>query len=491
MAGLSTVQIAIICICTMNGPGLVTLPGAFHQGGVVATLVLLAMIAWATVFTCDRVVMVLAWAKRQQKRSKRTPQQQSIAGTYAGLRLRLRRRQDTDDPTAGGALEFPSLAALVAGGASPAPERITAALLALCLQSLALAQMVLCAQAADALLVWAGGASAAVGYGPSNFARVAWSSSLALRPFAGAGPGSATLLSGGFVLAACAAVLLGRLDLSEAFAVHAASLALLCGAVLRFLAAFLSDMRHAGFPSEGVVVGPAPIASLGSIVFNFAFVVAIPSLVADKRPNADVGRAASRATTFMAFVYAVVGSLGFFAGASGDNFVASRLQRADGAAAAADVLAFFAWAFSQLLAIPVYCELAKRLLLAQGWTPRGAYLGGTVAPWALAALLYQRDAFGAIVDAAALFVLGFANYTVPLVLDVQRRLLEQHRPKTLAGMWALVRSDRGAAASAAVCAGLTALAVVAISHWGGVDAIQTAGNVLFCLSVTVAFSIMW
>ena len=57
--------------------------------------------------------------------------------------------------------------------ASPAPERITAALLALCLQSLALAQMVLCAQACDALLVYAMGASAAVGYGPGNAGRVA------------------------------------------------------------------------------------------------------------------------------------------------------------------------------------------------------------------------------------------------------------------------------------------------------------------------------
>ena len=51
MTKLSTAQIAVICVCTMNGPGLVTLPGAFAKGGVVATLMLLLFVASATVFT--------------------------------------------------------------------------------------------------------------------------------------------------------------------------------------------------------------------------------------------------------------------------------------------------------------------------------------------------------------------------------------------------------------------------------------------------------
>lgn len=70
--------------------------------------------------------------------------------------------------------------------------------------------------------------------------------------------------------------------------------------------------------------------------------------------------------------------------------------------------------------MPVYCLLAKDTLIYDaGVPPLLAFLLSNVLPWVLVALTYNASFFEAFVNWSGLLVLGYANFSIPLMLDLK------------------------------------------------------------------------
>ena len=70
--------------------------------------------------------------------------------------------------------------------------------------------------------------------------------------------------------------------------------------------------------------------------------------------------------------------------------------------------------------MPVYCLLAKDTLIYDaGVPPLLSFLLSNVLPWVLVALTYNASFFEAFVNWSGLLVLGYANFSLPLMLDLK------------------------------------------------------------------------
>ena len=76
--------------------------------------------------------------------------------------------------------------------------------------------------------------------------------------------------------------------------------------------------------------------------------------------------------------------------------------------------------FSTIASVPVYCLLAKETLIYDaGVPPLPSFILSNVVPWILVALTYNAAFFEAFVNWSGLIVLGYANFSVPLFLDLK------------------------------------------------------------------------
>ena len=70
--------------------------------------------------------------------------------------------------------------------------------------------------------------------------------------------------------------------------------------------------------------------------------------------------------------------------------------------------------------IAVYCLLAKETLINDaGVAPLPSFLLSNVLPWVLVALTYNAAFFEAFVNWSGLLILGYANFSLPLLLDLK------------------------------------------------------------------------
>ncbi len=68
----------------------------------------------------------------------------------------------------------------------------------------------------------------------------------------------------------------------------------------------------------------------------------------------------------------------------------------------------------------VYCLLAKETLINDaGVAPFPSFLLSNVLPWILVALTYNAAFFEAFVNWSGLLILGYANFSLPLLLDLK------------------------------------------------------------------------
>ena len=68
----------------------------------------------------------------------------------------------------------------------------------------------------------------------------------------------------------------------------------------------------------------------------------------------------------------------------------------------------------------VYCLLAKETLINDaGVAPLPSFLLSNVLPWILVALTYNAAFFEAFVNWSGLLILGYANFSIPLLLDLK------------------------------------------------------------------------
>mmetsp|Transcript_9938 Transcript_9938/g.14215 ORF Transcript_9938/g.14215 Transcript_9938/m.14215 type:complete len:585 (-) Transcript_9938:249-2003(-) len=324
---------------------------------------------------------------------------------------------------------------------------------ALCL---ALAQMMLCAAILDGMLVSTTGQSCALGL-PTNDSS-SWihcTSHSSMKPFAGSGAPT-SLISVGTVIAAAFSVGMGTVDLDEMMGVQYSLFACLIVSCFRFayvlrkmsvgLSSMDMDMAAVNVVEKGSdndeaealswFVGTNAFSTIGPIMFNFAFVVTAPPLVAMAKKESIAYKALGMACVAMGVLYTMVGCFGapvanavrngLIEGGDDTNLLSLILLSgnvqggAGGRPSMIDLFCIGTFGLSTVASVPVYCLLAKDTLVNDaGVATMPAFLLSNVLPWILVALTYNAAFFESFVNWSGLLILGYSNFSLPLLLDVK------------------------------------------------------------------------
>ena len=85
-----------------------------------------------------------------------------------------------------------------------------------------------------------------------------------------------------------------------------------------------------------------------------------------------------------------------------------------------DLFCIGTFGLSTVASVPVYCLLAKDTLVNDaGVAPIPAFLLSNVLPWLLVMLTYNASFFEAFVNWSGLLILGYSNFSLPLLLDIK------------------------------------------------------------------------
>ncbi|KAJ9463900.1 hypothetical protein DIPPA_03288 [Diplonema papillatum] len=367
--------LVLVAANTMNGPGIVALPAAYHASGFKTATLVLAGAALLTAATVSVFVDLLRAAR------DRCPNVE-----LCGL---ARKR--------GKEMYWVTLGLLSTG-----------------IVMLSCAQIVVTSQIIDAVVVSVFGSSWAFALYPSP-SFVATSAG-ALLPF----PPGTFGLSVGFLLNAGVCIYFAQFDISGNLTPQYVS----SGLSLYFLAGLAAYVLS-------TTAGPAPepvaysyTELCGVAIFNFAFVVAVPSLFTDTRKYVNF-KAALFVAIAVVFVFGVlVGTLGSRLPQPAGNVLATVFDRHPGLLTKTTV---FSYAVALALPIPVYLILLRRNLEA-AFSGRWAAVVATGLPWGLACLFYMQPWFSSLVNWSSLVCLGFINYSIPLSLVVDARRFDAYVP---------------------------------------------------------------
>ncbi|KAL7541285.1 hypothetical protein ACHAXR_010774 [Thalassiosira sp. AJA248-18] len=327
---------------------------------------------------------------------------------------------------------------------------------ALCL---GLAQMMLCAAILDGMFVAVGGKSCALGWPSSEDETSSWihcTTHSSMKPYAGSGA-PMSLISIGWVIAASASVAMGTVDLDEMMGVQYFLFGCLVVSALRFSAVLknmadgmggditMAEVNDNGDSMERMLleeedgssavnwfVGPNPFNTVGPIMFNFAFIVTSPPSSAMAKKDTIAYMALGMSCVVMGTLYTIVG----LSGASVSNAVRNGMIKGgddsnllslillsgggDGGPSVFDLFMIALFGFSTIASVPVYCLLAKETLINDaGVAPLPSFLLSNVLPWILVAATYNAAFFEAFVNWSGLLILGYANFSIPLLLDLK------------------------------------------------------------------------
>ena len=451
---LSRSAIVVLAANTMNGPGLTTLPSMASAAGKVTFQIVVWIAALTTSYVVARLGSVM-WSVHAESDEVELEHLLETQGM-----------ETTQDVSPGRETARPSLEETDIVALSErlfGLKKLASIIMVGCALSLALAQMMVCAAIADSMFVASVGKSCGLGFFPLN---VYCTSNLSMKPFMNVLPqeqgqddGAASIpvsvVSIGLVLASSITISLASIDLDSLLMVQYVLFGCLLAASARFCSTLYdmgSDAASTSIqdnqPVDSILpshnqaaywIGPQPLDAIGPTLFNFAFIVTAPPLIGGTDDPASSTRALVVACLLMGTLYVLVGVAGANAAASSepgqDHNLLSLVLRGTHPEKLnrMDIGAVVLFGLSQLASIPVYCEMARTTLLThiQIQNRQLAFAASNVWPWILVALTYNSALFEAFVEWSSLLLLGFANFSMPLLLDhvYTQRLLQTDQSK--------------------------------------------------------------
>eukprot|EP00756_Hemistasia_phaeocysticola_P057174 Hpha_TRINITY_DN33803_c0_g1::TRINITY_DN33803_c0_g1_i1::g.27329::m.27329 len=443
--------LGIIAANTMNGPGLLAIPGVFRTSGWLVSSLGLGVAAVLTGDTASLLSSAITVSLNDRILGYASPPG-SPRKDYGAARDSPNSPgmgvEEEDEP------EFGNLAKQYLGSSW---EVVTQVLLGVSLTMLTCAQVVVTSQAIDAAIVYFFGQTAALQYYPSP--KLILSADTSLHPF-GEGLFAVSL---GFVVDMVVCVTLGFFDLSANMLPQYLSSAasLFAFSVFAWQLLLQPPLEHE-VPALPLV-GPDTSPVVGVAVFNFAYIIAVPSLQMEAAPKANFKLAMWAAVLGMLAVYVSVGGAGGMHTSPHDQ--SANLLNLFMRAGAPEVtrIAVFAYAAALVLPIPVYVILLRRTIEQGGMAPgTPAIVVSNLIPWGMALVMYMQPWFGAIINWSSLLCLGFINYSIPLALVVairrEHHAIQSHRDVTL---WEALKADEEAMRAGLYFVFLTFVAVPA------------------------------
>ena len=251
-----------------------------------------------------------------------------------------------------------------------------------------------------------------------------------------------SLISIGWVIAAAVSVFLGTKHLDEMMTVQYTFFGCLLVACARFAfvlrpmatefeydSSLQSKTEDVDFTPLSSGIGQDPFKTIGPIMFNFAFIVTAPPLSALAKRQSIASDALGMSCVVMGTLYAIIGWVGapvsnavrngLIPGGGDTNLLSLiLLSGINGGISTLDLVCLSAFGVSILASIPVYCLLAQQTLEHNADVPKlPAFVLCNVVPWILVALTYNAAFFEAFVNWSGLLILGYANFSLPLLLD--------------------------------------------------------------------------
>lgn len=251
-----------------------------------------------------------------------------------------------------------------------------------------------------------------------------------------------SIMSIGWVIATAVSVFLGTKHLDEMMTVQYTFFGCLIVSCMRFtyvlssMSANFDDLSSSSQSAKSDAtdlswgIGPNPFLTVGPIMFNFAFIVTAPPLSALAKRQSIASDALGMSCVVMGALYAVIGWVGapvsnavrngLIKGGDDTNLLSLILLSGadDGGVSALDLICISAFGISILASIPVYCLLAQQTLVHDAGVAKfPAFVFSNVVPWILVALTYNAAFFEAFVNWSGLLILGYANFSLPLLLD--------------------------------------------------------------------------
>lgn len=237
------------------------------------------------------------------------------------------------------------------------------------------------------------------------------------------------VVSLGFILLAILSIPIGFWNLEENMWIQLFSCAALITLLLEFLAQFLYSGLHPEYVPASSMSGGGVGASLGSILFNFAFVVTVPSWVNEKRRNVSIHSSLMSSMSLGVILFIIMGLLGG---------MAYRFPRG------ADLLTKLSyrdqWTLTQVFAqsfpplvlvpgIPILSIIVRyNLLENKVCGPILANFLGVILPWAAALVLLSGNLINVLLNWSGLLTIVPLNVLIPCIMLImaQRRQSESY-----------------------------------------------------------------
>eukprot|EP00467_Chlorarachnion_reptans_P001881 CAMPEP_0114538878 /NCGR_PEP_ID=MMETSP0109-20121206/30384_1 /TAXON_ID=29199 /ORGANISM="Chlorarachnion reptans, Strain CCCM449" /LENGTH=532 /DNA_ID=CAMNT_0001722939 /DNA_START=166 /DNA_END=1761 /DNA_ORIENTATION=+ len=230
-------------------------------------------------------------------------------------------------------------------------------------------------------------------------------------------------VSSGFVCLAAISVPVGLWNLEENMIIQASSFVALLVLLTEFSVQFMSNGLHPEYLPDSALSSGSGV-SLGSILFNFAFVVTVPSWVNEKRPDVNIHKTLWSSITTGTFLFILMGLVGAMAykfphGAD----LLTKLSHPNQWI----ITRVFAQLFPPLVLVPgipiLSIIMRYNLLENRICGPMLANLIAVFLPWMLALLTMSGNLLNVILNWTGLLTVGPLNFLIPCAMF----LISEHR----------------------------------------------------------------
>jgi hypothetical protein len=233
--------------------------------------------------------------------------------------------------------------------------------------------------------------------------------------------GDVIIFSLGFLIVLLLTIPMGYFNLDDNIYIQVG--ACMCMIVI-VLGVWMADFVVTGLEFSRVAAwGPNQSQVLGTIIFNYAYVVSIPSWVNEKREDVSINKSVWYSSGVGTFIFVILGIFGGWAFDFPNNNdildVINTKSRGEVLKVIAEVSVYVFPIVVLLSSIPVYSIIIRYNLIESGLCGKHwANVWAVLFPWAVSVPFYTGSGLSNIIGWVGLFVNGVINFIIPLILYI-------------------------------------------------------------------------
>jgi hypothetical protein len=383
----------VLTINNVSGPGMLALPVVFQEAGWLFPITMLLFMCFTSslcgTLICDTVARVPGNSQFEKR------------------------------------IEFETVFSVFMGDSWGVLAQV---LFVVCLMSQCLASIIETAQVMDGFVVYIFSSTYGVEFYP-QFQFKQWKLSecqQATNPYCIPFQDDATfsvILTAGYVLLTAIVLPMGCMNLDDNITIQIISFWML----VALTGVFIVNYITIGLDFDAVpMIGSNFSEALGTVIFNYAFIVFLPSWVNEKKPDVSVNKTIWYSTISSTMMYIAMGLLGGWAYPHANENILDVLVSPTELHAGTESPAWheFIRVCAMLFAIgiiglgiPVFCIMMRyNLMTAKVCSPWMATFWGNIFPWTIAWTMSQGDTAQKLMDLTGLTTNGFINFIAPLYL---------------------------------------------------------------------------